>query len=92
MKEYRTISKIAGPAVFVEKTEPIAYGELVNIASPTARPSAARCSTRSDDLVVVQIFETTDRYRQGQRRPVHRRDHQDAGRQGDARPYPVGRR
>ena len=31
MKEYRTISKIAGPLVFVEKTEPIAYGALVNI-------------------------------------------------------------
>jgi len=31
MKEYRTITKIAGPLVFVEKTEPIAYQELVNV-------------------------------------------------------------
>ena len=31
MKEYRTINKIAGPLVFVEKTEPVGYEELVNI-------------------------------------------------------------
>jgi V/A-type H+-transporting ATPase subunit B len=31
MKEYRTITRIAGPLLFVEKTEPVGYGELVNI-------------------------------------------------------------
>ena len=30
-KEYKTISQIAGPLVFVKKTEPIAYGELVSV-------------------------------------------------------------
>ena len=33
-KEYKTISEIAGPLVFVEKTEPVGYGELVQIAMP----------------------------------------------------------
>ena len=28
-KEYKTINEIAGPLVFVEKTEPVGYGELV---------------------------------------------------------------
>ena len=31
MREYKTIDRIAGPLVFVEKTEPIAYGELASI-------------------------------------------------------------
>ena len=34
MKEYRTITKIAGPLVFVEKTEPIGYADLVKVALP----------------------------------------------------------
>ena len=59
MKEYRTISKIAGPLVFVEKTEPIAYGELVNIVLSDGSTKRGQVLDTSDELVVVQIFETT---------------------------------
>ena len=59
MKEYRTISKIAGPLVFVEKTEPIAYGELVNIILADGTTKRGQVLDTSDELVVVQIFETT---------------------------------
>ena len=59
MKEYRTISKIAGPLVFVEKTEPIAYGELVNIVLSDGSIKRGQVLDTSDELVVVQIFETT---------------------------------
>lgn len=59
MKEYRTISKIAGPLVFVEKTEPIAYGELVNIILSDGTMKRGQVLDTSDELVVVQIFETT---------------------------------
>jgi len=59
MKEYRTISKIAGPLVFVEKTEPIAYGELVNIILSDGSTKRGQVLDTSDELVVVQIFETT---------------------------------
>jgi len=59
MKEYRTISKIAGPLVFVEKTEPIAYGELVNIVLADGTTKRGQVLDTSDELVVVQIFETT---------------------------------
>ncbi len=59
MKEYRTISKIAGPLVFVEKTEPIAYGELVNIVLSDGTIKRGQVLDTSDELVVVQIFETT---------------------------------
>ena len=59
MKEYRTISKIAGPLVFVEKTEPVAYGELVNIVLFDGTIKRGQVLDTSDELVVVQVFETT---------------------------------
>ena len=59
MKEYRTINKIAGPLVFVEKTEPIGYQELVNIVLSDGTMKRGQVLDTSDDLVVVQIFETT---------------------------------
>ena len=59
MKEYRTISKIAGPLVFVEKTEPVAYQELVNIVLYDGTIKRGQVLDTSDDLVVVQVFETT---------------------------------
>jgi len=59
MKEYRTINKIAGPLVFVEKTEPIGYGELVNLVLSDGSIKRGQVLDTSDELVVVQIFETT---------------------------------
>ena len=59
MKEYRTISQIAGPLVFVEKTEPVGYGELVNIVLFDGTIKRGQVLDTSDDLVVVQVFETT---------------------------------
>jgi V/A-type H+-transporting ATPase subunit B len=59
MKEYRTINKIAGPLLFVEKTEPIGYGELVNIILFDGSVKRGQVLDTSDELVVVQVFETT---------------------------------
>src|SRR5512139_212439 len=59
MKEYRTINKIAGPLVFLEKTEPIGYGELVNLVLADGSMKRGQVLDTSDSLVVVQVFETT---------------------------------
>lgn len=59
MKEYRTITQIAGPLVFVEKTEPVGYGELVNIVLFDGSTKRGQVLDTSDELVVVQVFETT---------------------------------
>ncbi|MDI9634009.1 MAG: ATP synthase subunit B [Methanolinea sp.] len=59
MKEYRTITQIAGPLVFVEKTEPVGYGELVNIVLFDGTVKRGQVLDTSDELVVVQVFETT---------------------------------
>ena len=59
MKEYKTINKIAGPLVFVEKTEPIGYGTLVKVALQDGTIKTGQVLDTSEDLVVVQIFEGT---------------------------------
>ena len=59
MKEYRTIAQIAGPLVFVEKTEPVGYNELVNIVTADGTQKRGQVLDTSDDIVVVQVFEST---------------------------------
>ena len=59
MKEYKTINKIAGPLVFLNKTEPIGYGELVNLVLSDGTMKRGQVLDTSDEMVVVQIFETT---------------------------------
>ena len=58
-KEYRTVTKIAGPLVFVERTEPVGYGELVSLELPDGSSRRGQVLDTSKDLVVVQIFEGT---------------------------------
>ncbi len=58
-KEYHTISQIAGPLVFVERTEPVGYGELVLIALPDGSMKRGQVLDTSKDIVVVQVFEGT---------------------------------
>ncbi|MFH1275501.1 MAG: V-type ATP synthase subunit B [Candidatus Woesearchaeota archaeon] len=59
MKEYKTINKIAGPLVFVEKTEPIGYGTLVKVKLQDGTTKTGQVLDSSDDVIVVQIFEGT---------------------------------
>jgi len=59
MKEYKTINRVAGPLIFVEKTEPIGYADIVKIALPDGTTKNGQVLDTSDDIVVVQIFEGT---------------------------------
>ena len=58
-KEYKTIKEISGPLVFVEKTEPVSYGELVQVSLPDGTTKRGQVLDTSNDIVVVQIFEGT---------------------------------
>jgi len=58
-KEYKTINEIAGPLVFVEKTEPVGYGELVQISMPDGSIKRGQVLDTSKEIVVVQVFEGT---------------------------------
>ncbi|MBN1386627.1 V-type ATP synthase subunit B [Candidatus Woesearchaeota archaeon] len=59
MKEYKTISRIAGPLVFVKKTDPVGYNDLVRIALPGGVMKSGQVLDTSEDTVVVQVFEGT---------------------------------
>ena len=59
MKEYKTVSKVAGPLLFVEKTEPVSYEEQVSLVLADGTMKRGQVLDTSEDLVVVQCFETT---------------------------------
>ena len=59
MKEYKTITSIEGPLVFVEKTHDVAYGELVSIRLEDGSIKNGQVLDTSKDMVVVQVFEGT---------------------------------
>jgi len=59
MKEYKTISRVAGPLIFVKKTEPIGYADLVKVKLPSGQIKNGQVLDTSDDIVVVQMFEGT---------------------------------
>jgi V/A-type H+-transporting ATPase subunit B len=58
-REYKTITQISGPLVFLEKTEPVGYGELVNIRLRDGSIKRGQVLDTSVDKVVVQVFEGT---------------------------------
>jgi V/A-type H+/Na+-transporting ATPase subunit B len=59
MKEYKTIKRVAGPLIFVNKTDAIAYGDLVKIRLNDNSIKTGQVLDTSDDMVVVQVFEGT---------------------------------
>ncbi len=58
-KEYSTITRVAGPLVFVEKTDPVGYGELVRIRLEDGTERLGQVLDTSTHEVVVQVFEAT---------------------------------
>ncbi|MCK9313731.1 MAG: V-type ATP synthase subunit B [Methanocorpusculum sp.] len=59
MKEYKTVSKVAGPLLFVQKTEPVSYEEQVSLVLADGTMKRGQVLDTSDDLVVVQCYEST---------------------------------
>ena len=58
-KEYRTITDVKGPLVFLNKTEPVAFGEIVTLRLSNGEIKNGQVLDTSDDLVIVQVFEGT---------------------------------
>lgn len=59
MKEYKTVTKIAGPLVFVSDVKNVGYNELVEVALPNGEKRFGQVLESSKDLAVVQIFGPT---------------------------------
>jgi V/A-type H+-transporting ATPase subunit B len=58
-KEFRTVSRVAGPLIFAEKVGEIALGELVAISLPDGSTKRGQVLDTSKDIVVMQVFEGT---------------------------------
>ncbi|MBC5793356.1 MAG: V-type ATP synthase subunit B [Nanohaloarchaea archaeon] len=58
-QEYKTINQVKGPLVFVEKTDNISYGDIVEIETPDGEMRKGEVLETSKDVVVVQCYEET---------------------------------
>lgn len=59
IKEYLTISEVAGPLVIVEKTKDVKYQELVEIELSSGEIRRGQVLEISLDKAIVQVFEGT---------------------------------
>ena len=58
-REYIGVSSIDGPLIYVKKTHPVGYRELVECADDTGAERLGLVLETSNDVVVVQVFEGT---------------------------------
>ena len=58
-REYRGVDRIDGPLIFVRKTHPVGYRELVECIDREGNPRLGMVLDTSDHEVVVQVFEGT---------------------------------
>jgi V/A-type H+-transporting ATPase subunit B len=58
--EYKTISDIAGPLVFVKKVSGVSFGEMVEIETANGLVRKGQVIELNGDLAIVQIFGTTN--------------------------------
>lgn len=58
-QEYKTINEIKGPLVYVEKTDDVAYGDIVEVETPEGEVKKGEVLETSKDVVIVQIYEDT---------------------------------
>ncbi len=59
IKEYQSVSQVAGPLIFVNDVEDAAYNELVEIILPSGERVKGQVLDTSKGLAVVQVFGTT---------------------------------
>ncbi|NLY43766.1 MAG: V-type ATP synthase subunit B [Clostridiaceae bacterium] len=58
LKEYRTISEVAGPLMLVKKVEGVKYGELGEIELSNGEVRRCRVLEVNEDNALVQLFES----------------------------------
>ena len=58
-KEYRTISSISGPLLFIERIQDVAFNEIVAITGPDGKPRLAQVLEVDQEKGVVQVFAGT---------------------------------
>ena len=59
IKEYQTVTDVAGPLVFVDRVEAIGYNELVEVILPNGERRKGQVLDTAKGRAVVQIFGST---------------------------------
>lgn len=59
LKEYRTISEVAGPLMLVKSVSGVKYGELGEIQLPSGEVRRCRVLEVNEDNALVQLFESS---------------------------------
>jgi V/A-type H+-transporting ATPase subunit B len=60
IKEYQTVTGIAGPLIIAEKIEGAKYDEVVDIELPTGEIRTGKILEVEEDKVLIQVFEGTE--------------------------------
>ncbi|MCS7131910.1 MAG: V-type ATP synthase subunit B, partial [Hadesarchaea archaeon] len=58
-REYRTVSKVSGPLMIVEGVSGAAYGEVVEIITPSGEVKRGQVLDAYENRAVVQVYEGT---------------------------------
>ncbi|MFQ6059338.1 MAG: V-type ATP synthase subunit B [Anaerolineae bacterium] len=58
-KEYRTLSYVSGPLLFVERVKGVGFGEIVDILLPNGQVRRGQVLEVDEDRAVVQVFAGT---------------------------------
>ena len=58
-KQYRTLSYVSGPLIFVERVQGVGYGEIVEITSADGVTRAGQVLEVAGDRAIVQVFTGT---------------------------------
>jgi V/A-type H+-transporting ATPase subunit B len=58
-REYRTVSTVAGPLIFVQNVKGASFGEIARIIIPGGEERTGQVLDISRDLAVLQVFEGT---------------------------------
>jgi len=59
IKEYTSVSEVAGPLMIVEGVEGVFYGEIVELETPGGEKRRGQVLEALEDKAVVQVFEGT---------------------------------
>ena len=59
-KEFRTVSQIRGPLIFVERVSGVAYDEMVEIVDPAGNTRVGRVLEVDNNIAVIQLFLSTE--------------------------------
>jgi len=59
-KEFRTVSQIRGPLLFVERVSKVAFDEMVEVVDPAGKLRIGRVLETDNNIAIIQLFLSTE--------------------------------